>query len=240
MHLLKLFCKNSQFRSIIHPEFINHRQIEVHIKFYTVPLHRKKKQLTMLLPIVGYGLPILRERAKEIDKDYEGLSTLLANMWETMYHSNGVGLAAPQIDKGIRLFVMDSAQIFANVTKEDEEFTYPDKPGLKSVVINPIIIRKFNDIVPYEEGCLSIPGLREDIMREASIEVEYLDENFEKHTATLHGLTARVFQHEFDHLEGKLYIDYLKPLKRKMLGRKLDNIVKGKVAVEYRMKFAKK
>lgn len=193
----------------------------------------------MILPIVGYGLQMLRDHAQEIDKNYEGLEKLIEDMWETLYSSNGVGLAAPQIDKSIRLFVLDSAQVFEHVTDKDEEFSYPDKPGLKSAVINPVILSSREETGPYEEGCLSIPNLRADVIRPLEIEVEYYDEKFEKHHATLKGMTARIFQHEFDHLNGVLYIDHIKPLKRKMMKRKLDEILKGKIRVNYKMKFAK-
>ncbi|WP_447640989.1 MULTISPECIES: peptide deformylase [Chitinophagaceae] len=191
----------------------------------------------MLLPIVGYGLNILREKCVDIDQNYPDLPKLISDMWETLYASNGVGLAAPQIDRNIRLFVVDSAQIFKHSEEGDEQ--YPDKPGIKKVFINAYIMEKKGEEWPYQEGCLSIPGIREDIMRPEEVTIEYMDENFQKHSDTFNGITARIIQHEYDHIDGKLFIDYLKPMKRKLMGRKLDNIMKGNVKVDYKMKFAK-
>ena len=192
----------------------------------------------MILPIVAYGSPILRSVAADVNQDYDGLEKLLADMWETMYNSNGVGLAAPQVNKSIRLFVMNSVQIFENDTDGDTK-DYTDKPGFKGVFINPNIESQDGDLWPYNEGCLSIPRIREDIMRNAAVTLNYLDENFEEHTDTFTGITARIILHEYDHLEGKLFIDYLKPLKRTLLKRKLDDITKGKIKVDYRMVFPK-
>lgn len=192
----------------------------------------------MILPIVAYGSPILRSVAADVNQDYDGLEKLLADMWETMYNSNGVGLAAPQVNKSIRLFVMNSVQIFENDTDGDTK-DYTDKPGFKGVFINPHIESQDGDLWPYNEGCLSIPRIREDIMRNAAVTLNYLDENFEEHTDTFTGITARIILHEYDHLEGKLFIDYLKPLKRTLLKRKLDDITKGKIKVDYRMVFPK-
>ena len=192
----------------------------------------------MTLPIVAYGAPILRMVSKDIDKDYPGLDKLIEDMWETMYASNGVGLAAPQVNKDIRLFVMDSAQIFANQEEEDKG-KYPDEPGIKQVFINARIKSLNGNEWVYNEGCLSIPKIREDISRNEEITIEYYDEAFEKHTDTFNGLTARIILHEYDHIEGKLFIDYLKPLKRKLMKGKLDDISKGKVSVDYKMTFSK-
>ena len=192
----------------------------------------------MILPIVAYGSDILRKVATEITPDYPGLPKLLEDMWETMYSSNGVGLAAPQINKDIRLFMMDSAQIFAN-QEEDEKGVYPDEPGIKKVFINAYIKHFDGEDWSYNEGCLSIPKIREDVMRPEEVVLEYLDENFEPHTETFNGITARIIQHEYDHIEGKLFIDYLKPLKRKMLRGKLTDISKGKIKVDYKMVFPK-
>ena len=194
----------------------------------------------MILPIVAYGHPILRKVAREIDETYPDLPKLLEDMWETMYASNGVGLAAPQINKDIRLFVMDSAQIFANREEDDDEEEYPDAPGIKQAFINPKVIELGGDDWAYNEGCLSIPKIREDIYRAEEVTLEYLDEGFKKHTKTFTGITARIILHEYDHIEGKLFIDYLSPLKRKLMKRKLDNITRGEVAVDYRMLFPKK
>ena len=192
----------------------------------------------MILPIVAYGAPVLRKVCDEIDADYAGLEKLLADMWETMYNSNGVGLAAPQINKGIRLFVMDSTQIFENL-EEDEKNLYPDGPGFKGVFINAHIVKEEGEPWSYNEGCLSIPKIREDVVRYEVVVIEYLDENFEPHIKNFNGLTARVILHEYDHIEGKLFIDYLKPLKKTLLKRKLDDISKGKIKVDYRMVFPK-
>ena len=192
----------------------------------------------MIFPIVAYGAPILRKVAKDIDADYPGLEKLLADMWETMYSSNGVGLAAPQINKDIRLFVVDSAQIFAN-QEDDERGMYSDEPGIKKVFINAHVKELKGDEWSYNEGCLSIPKIREDVWRPKAIVLEYLDENFQPHTETFTGLTSRIIQHEYDHLEGKLFIDYLKPLKKKLLQRKLNDISKGIIRMDYKMMYVK-
>lgn len=192
----------------------------------------------MILPIVGYGSPILRKQCDDITPDYADLEKLLADMWETMYESNGVGLAAPQINRPIRLFIIDSEQIFENM-EEGEEEDYPDDPGHKGVFINARILELEGKEWAYNEGCLSIPKIREDIYRKEKVTLEYLDENFVKHVDTFDGITARVILHEYDHIEGKLFIDYIKPLKRTLLKRKLDDISKGKISVDYRMVFAK-
>jgi len=192
----------------------------------------------MILPIVAYGSNILRKVAKDITPDYPNLQNLIADMWETMYYSNGVGLAAPQINKDIRLFIMDSAQIFEH-QEEDEKGKYPDEPGIKKVFINAHVKNLDGEAWCYNEGCLSIPKIREDINRPGTITLDYVDENFVQHTETFIGLTARIIQHEYDHIEGKLFIDYLKPLKRKMLQGKLNDISKGKIKVDYKMVFQK-
>lgn len=192
----------------------------------------------MILPIVAYGSPILRKICSDISPDYPELEKLIADMWETMYNSNGVGLAAPQINKDIRLFVMDSEQIFAN-QDEDEKNDFPDEPGYKGVFINAHIKELNGEEWPYNEGCLSIPKIREDVYREEEVTLEFDDENFNHHTKTFNGITARVILHEYDHIEGKLFIDHIKPLKRKLLKGKLTDISKGKIKVDYRMVFPK-
>ena len=192
----------------------------------------------MILPIVAYGSPVLRKTATDITAEYPGLSKLLDDMWETMYNSNGVGLAAPQINKDIRLFVMDSEQIFDN-QDDDEKGIYPDEPGFKGVFINAHIVELNGDKWTYNEGCLSIPKVREDVMRHQSVTIDYVDENFVEHRKTFIGLTARVILHEYDHIDGKLFIDHISALKRTLLRRKLDDISKGKINVDYRMIFAK-
>ena len=192
----------------------------------------------MILPIVAYGSPVLRKIATDITAEYPGLSKLLDDMWETMYNSNGVGLAAPQINKDIRLFVMDSEQIFDN-QDDDEKGIYPDEPGFKGVFINAHIVALDGEKWSYNEGCLSIPKVREDVMRHQSVTIDYVDENFVEHRKTFIGLTARVILHEYDHIDGKLFIDHISALKRTLLRRKLDDISKGKINVDYRMLFAK-
>jgi peptide deformylase len=192
----------------------------------------------MILPIVAYGTPILRTKCKDITPDYPDLAKLIEDMWETMYASSGVGLAAPQVNREIRLFVIDSHQIFANQDEEDKG-KYPDEPGIKQVFINAHIKKLNGEEWAYNEGCLSIPKIREDIVRNEEVTIEFQDENFEKHQETYNGITARVVLHEYDHIEGKLFIDYLKPLKRKLLKGKLDDISKGKISVDYKMVFAK-
>ncbi|HXR84821.1 MAG TPA: peptide deformylase [Hanamia sp.] len=192
----------------------------------------------MVLPIVAYGNPVLRKVGIEITPDYPGLQKLIEDMWDTMYNSKGVGLAAPQINKEIRLFVMDSIQILENL-EEDEKNDYPGDEGYKGVFINARIKELDGDEWPYNEGCLSIPKIREDILRKETVTIHFFDENFIEHTKTFTGITARVILHEYDHIDGKLFIDYLKPLKKNLLKRKLNDISKGKVSVDYRMLFNK-
>jgi peptide deformylase len=192
----------------------------------------------MILPIVAYGAPVLRKVSKSIDASYPNLAVFLADMWETMYSSNGVGLAAPQVNRDIRLFVVDSQQIFENM-EDDEKGVYNDEPGIKKVFINAEIIETHGDDWAYNEGCLSIPKIREDIMRAERVTLNYMDEHFNEFTETFSGITARVILHEYDHIEGKLFIDYLKPLRKKMLQGKLNDISKGKIKVDYKMSFAK-
>ena len=190
----------------------------------------------MILPIVAYGAQVLRTKGKEIGADYPELDKLIEDMWETMYESSGVGLAAPQVNKPIRLFVVDSTQIFLNL-EDDEQGKYPDAPGLKEVFINARILKLNGEPWPYTEGCLSIPKIREEILRNEEVTLEYDDLQFQHQTKTFNGLTARVILHEYDHIEGKLFIDYLKPLKRKLLKGKLDDISRGKITVDYKMSF---
>jgi peptide deformylase len=192
----------------------------------------------MIYPIVAYGAAVLRKKAVDIDESYPGLQELIENMWETMYYSNGVGLAAPQINRSIRLFVVDSSQIFQN-QEDDEKGIYPDEPGTKQVFINAQMISESGDDWPYNEGCLSIPKIREDVYRKPVIRISFTDENGTPHEKTFEGVTARIIQHEYDHIEGKLFIDYLKPLKKKLLQRKLADISKGLVRVDYKMIYPK-
>ena len=192
----------------------------------------------MILPIVAYGSPVLRKVSKDIENTYPQLAKLIEDMWETMYASNGVGLAAPQVNRDIRLFVVDSEQIFKNL-EEDEDFKYPDQPGFKEVFINAHVKELDGDEWAYNEGCLSIPKIREDVNRPELVTLQYVNERFDPVERTFSGITARIIQHEYDHLEGKLFIDYIKPLKRKLLQRKLGDITKGKIKVDYKMMFAK-
>jgi peptide deformylase len=192
----------------------------------------------MILPIVAYGTEVLRKVCKDITPDYPNLSKLIDDMWETMYSSNGVGLAAPQINKEIRLFTVDTIQMFENMDeKEGDE--YPDKPGIKQIFINAHVEELLGDDWSYNEGCLSIPKIREDIFRAEEVTIRFMDENFVEHVKTFDGLTARVILHEYDHIDGKLFIDHLKPLKRKLLKGKLNDISRGKVSVDYKMVFPK-
>ena len=193
----------------------------------------------MILPIVAYGHPVLRKVANDIPPDYPHLSKLIEDMWETMYASNGVGLAAPQVNKHIRLFIVDSTQIYGNMKEEDKEL-YADIPGIKQVFINAHVDKIDGEEWPYNEGCLSIPKIREDIFRQQEVTLHYMDENFVEHTGSFKGITGRVIMHEYDHIEGKLFIDYLPPLKRKLIKGKLDDISKGKITVDYKMQFPKK
>ena len=192
----------------------------------------------MILPIVAYGSPVLRKVCKDISHDYPQLDKLIEDMWDTMYNSKGVGLAAPQINKDIRLFVMDSVQIIESL-HEEEKKDYPYDEGYKGVFINAHITSLNGEEWVYNEGCLSIPKIREDIYRKEEVTIDFMDENFSRHTKTFNGITARVILHEYDHIDGKLFIDLLVPLKRKLLKRKLDDITKGKINVDYKMVFAK-
>ncbi|WP_159948221.1 peptide deformylase [Polaribacter septentrionalilitoris] len=189
----------------------------------------------MILPVVAYGDPVLRKVCQKIDKDYPNLETLIANMRETMYNASGVGLAAPQIGKAIRLFVIDASP-FA----DDEDISEKDRIVLKDfnkVFINAQILEEEGDEWVFNEGCLSIPDVREDVFRQPKIKIEYQDENFDKHTEVLDGLAARVFQHEYDHIEGILFTDKLSSLKKRLIKKKLENISKGKIRADYRMRF---
>lgn len=186
----------------------------------------------MILPIVAFGAPILRKKCVDITADYPELTTLLENMWETMYNAHGVGLAAPQINKAIRLFLIDTTP-FVEDEAENEEVV------VKQAFINARIIEEMGDEWDFNEGCLSIPDVREDVSRKSTITIEYLDENFAKHTDTYEGLTARVIQHEYDHIEGILFTDKLSALRKRMIKGKLKDISKGKVNAAYKMKYSR-
>ena len=189
----------------------------------------------MILPIVAYGDPVLRKVADAIDAAYPDLEKLITNMRETMYNASGVGLAAPQIGKAIRLFLIDASP-FA----EDDNLSEEERTVLKSfnrVFINPKILEEEGEEWLFNEGCLSIPEVREDVSRQPKITIEYQDEHFTIHTETLEGLAARVFQHEYDHIEGILFTDKLSTLKKRIIKKKLENISKGKISADYRMRF---
>lgn len=188
----------------------------------------------MVLPVVGYGHPILRKVCEEIGPDYPGLEQLIKDMWETMYHSNGVGIAAPQVNRGIRLFVVDTVQIVESFDEEDK-LEYPNEKPIKQVFINARKIEETGTPWSYNEGCLSIPKVREDIKRAEQVRLRYQDEHFNEHEAVFDGITARVILHEYDHIDGKLFIDYLPPLKKRLIKKKLEDISAGKVRTDYRM-----
>ncbi|MEL6917746.1 MAG: peptide deformylase [Bacteroidota bacterium] len=189
----------------------------------------------MTLPIVAYGDPVLRKVGKSIDKDYPKLNELIPNMWETMYKANGVGLAAPQIGLPIRLFLVDTTPF-----SDDEDLSPEEQKalnGFKKVFINAKMVEETGKEWPFNEGCLSIPDVREDVQRRDTITINYKDENFKEYTETYDGLLARVIQHEYDHIEGVLFTDKLSSLKKRLLKGRLANISKGKIKVEYRMRF---
>ena len=196
-------------------------------------MNRIKRSL--VLPIVAYGDPVLRRVGKDIDKDYPGLEELIENMKETMKNAQGVGLAAPQVGRDIRLFLIDASPFSENEELEEEERTF--LKDFKRTFINARIVEEQGDEWAFNEGCLSIPNINEDVYRPEVIHVEYLDEDFTERQETLTGLAARIFQHEYDHIEGILFTDKLSSLKKRLLKKKLENISKGKVDVSYRMKF---
>ena len=191
----------------------------------------------MILPIVAYGDPVLRKMGKQIPKDYPNLNELIANMRETMKNAQGVGLAAPQIGKDIRLFMIDASPFSENEELDEEERNY--LKNFDKIFINAEIVEEEGDEWAFNEGCLSIPNINEDVYRNETIHIEYVDENFEKKKESLNGVAARIFQHEYDHIEGILFTDKLSTLKKRLLKKRLDNISKGIVDVDYRMKFPK-
>jgi peptide deformylase len=193
----------------------------------------------MILPIIAYGDLMLRRKAVEITADYPGLKEFLDDMQETMHSASGIGLAAPQVGKSIRLFIIDTVTALKHIRedadKKDNRFM--NEEGIQRVFINAKEVHKNGTPWQYNEGCLSIPKIREDIERPEEITLEYLDENFHPRIETFKGLAGRVVQHEYDHIEGILFVDYLKPLKKRLIKKKLDNISKGIVDVDYKMKF---
>ena len=184
----------------------------------------------MILPIYAYGQPVLRKKSVPIDQQYPGLESLIQDMYDTMYSAKGVGLAAPQIGKDIRLFVIDTIQI----NKKDQAST-----GIKRVFINAEILDESGEPWLYEEGCLSIPDIHVEIERNPTIRIRYFDEQWKEHTETYEGVNARVIQHEYDHIEGVLFIDRMKPLKRRMINRKLEKIKRGEIDTNHPMRFVK-
>jgi peptide deformylase len=192
----------------------------------------------MILPIVSYGSSVLKKTAKEITSDYPNLSELIANMWETMYAANGVGLAAPQIGLSIRVFVIDASPFVDEENMGIEEIEILNT--FKKVFINPKIIREEGKLWDFNEGCLSIPEVREDISRKEEIFINFFDENFELQKLKLNGLAARVVQHEYDHVEGVLFTDHLSSLKKRLIKNRLTLISKGDISVDYKMSFPKK
>lgn len=191
----------------------------------------------MILPIIAYGHPVLKRKAEVINKDYPKLKELIENMFETMYNASGVGIAAPQIGLSIRLFIVDT-----NPFGEDDSLSDNDRNQLKSfkkIFINPVIIDEKGDEWSFEEGCLSIPNIREGVLRQKQITIQYHDENFNKHTDSFDGLLARVIQHEYDHIEGVLFTDKLSSFKKQLLKKKLLKISSGKLSFDYEMKYFK-
>lgn len=189
----------------------------------------------MIYPIVAYGHPVLRERAKDIPENWEELPQLIADMYETMYNAKGVGLAAPQIGKSIRIFIVDGSPMEGSL--EDDP---TPMEGWKKVFINPQIIEETGEEWGYDEGCLSIPDVIEEVYREEEVLIRYYDENWVQHEERFQGLQARVIQHEYDHLEGKLFTDYIRGLRKQLIKSKLNKISKGKYSPFYPMKYALK
>ncbi|MBK8965372.1 MAG: peptide deformylase [Saprospiraceae bacterium] len=186
----------------------------------------------MILPIYAYGQPVLKKVAEPITPDYPALAEFIANMWETMYAADGVGLAAPQVGEAVRLFVVDTVQL-EKKDREDQE------PGIKKVFINAQMVEESGELWTYEEGCLSIPRISGDVERMPTIRLRYQDENFEQFEETFTGVNARVIQHEYDHIQGVLFTEHLKPLKKRLIRRKLENIRLGNIETDYKMRFVK-
>jgi len=193
----------------------------------------------MILPILAYGDPILKKECDEIEKNYPKLSNLISDMFETMYKAKGVGLAAPQIGKNIRLFIVDGSPFAEKEEGEEDDPLAEGIEDFKKVFINPIIEEEDGKEWPFQEGCLSIPKIRENVSRKPDIVVSYYDENWVLHEEKFSGYAARIIQHEYDHIEGVLFTDYLSPLKRKLLKKKLNNITNGLIEIEYKMSFPK-
>lgn len=189
----------------------------------------------MILPIVAYGDPVLRKETREIEKDMPGLDKLIDNMFETMYAAGGVGLAAPQVGRDLRLFIVDASGFV-----DDEEEDSENLKDFTHTFINPVMIDEDGAEWAFNEGCLSIPEIREDVNRKPKIRMRWMDRDWNEHEEEFDGLKARVIQHEYDHIEGVLFTDYLSPLRKRILKGRLSNISKGKIRVNYRMKFPQK
>ncbi len=187
----------------------------------------------MILPVYVYGMPLLRKVATEIEEDYEGLDQLIDDMFETMVFSEGVGLAAPQIGKSIRLFIVDA-------TRMEDVDDEPDLKDFKRTFINPIVIEEWGDKCSYQEGCLSIPNIREDVLRPSNVRIEYYDRDWNLKEEVFDGFKARIVQHEYDHLEGKLFVDKINPLRKKLISTRLKAISKGNVDCDYQLVYLKK
>ena len=191
----------------------------------------------MILPIYSYGHPILRQKTDEIDANYPDLKPLIENMWETMYNANGLGLAAPQIGLAIRLFIIDASPFASDPEISEDEKQIME--NFKHVFINPTVINFGGELTDFNEGCLSIPDIRSEVTREEEVTISYYDLDFNHHQLHLTGLASRVVQHEYDHIEGKLFTDKLSPFKRKILKSKLVQIEKGNIKIDYPMEFTK-
>jgi peptide deformylase len=189
----------------------------------------------MILPIVKYGTPILRAKSAPVTKDHPNLEALIANMWDTLENANGCGLAAPQIGEALRIFIVDSKTTYEHMSVEEKIENYSTDSGIRDVFINAKITEYSRELCSDTEGCLSIPGMSEVISRPSVITIEYEDLNFQKHVREFSSLTARMIQHEYDHIEGKLYLDYLPPLKRSLLSNKLSRLKKGRFTSKYPM-----
>jgi len=188
--------------------------------------------------ILAYGHHILKQKCNDIEKDYPELDKLIADMWETMENANGCGLASPQIGLPVRLFIVDSKSTFDNLGEEDRKFYFPqDDKGIMETFINAKIIQRSEELWEDEEGCLSIPNLFYKVKRNWAITIEYYNRNFKKQIRTFSGTTARMIQHEYDHTEGVLYLDYLKPLTKRLMASKLQKILKGQIVPTYPMNF---
>lgn len=192
----------------------------------------------MIYPIVAYGSPVLKKKAAEVSEDHEGLEQLIADMYETMYHANGVGIAAPQIGKSLRIFLVDTAQLTEN--EDGTESPIDEDQPTKQTFINAEILELGGVPYAYQEGCLSIPNIREDVIREETVKIRFQDADFNEFTEAFSGITARVILHEYDHIEGILFTDKIKPLRKTLLRKKLQKISKGIVNADYKMKFAKR